>query len=63
MDGLIRHYAKWNKSKTNTAWDNLYVESKKYNRLVSITKKKIHRYREQISGERKGGGGSILVGD
>ena len=52
-----------NQAKTNTVWDHLYVESKKYDRLVSITKKKIHRYREQISGERKGGGGSILVED
>ena len=41
-----------NQTKTNTAWDNLYVESKKYNRLVSITKKKIHRYREQTCGDR-----------
>ena len=24
-----RHYAKWNKRKTNTVWSHLYVESKK----------------------------------
>ena len=30
---------------------HLYVESKKYNKLVNITKKKqTHRYREQTSG-------------
>ena len=33
--------------KTNTLY-HLYVESKKYNKLVNITKKKqTHRYREQ----------------
>ena len=63
MDGLGEHYAKWNKSdrKTNTIWYHLYVESKKYNKLVNITKKKqTHRYREQTSsyqwGEGNGGG-------
>ena len=30
------------------------MESKKYNKLVKITKKKqIHRYREQANGERE----------
>ena len=39
MDGLGGHYSKWNKSeKTNTVWYHLYVESKKYNKLVNITK-------------------------
>ena len=45
----------------NTVWNHLYVESKKYKKLVNITKKKqIHRYTEQISGyqwgEEKGEG-------
>ena len=35
--------------KTNTARYHLFVASKKYNRLLSITKKKTHRYREQTS--------------
>ena len=36
------------RSKTNIVWYCLYVESKKYNKLVNIThKKQIHRYREQ----------------
>ena len=52
---------------TNTVWylyvefkkiQHLYVESKKYNKLVNVTwKKKTHRYREQTnhySGEREG---------
>ena len=34
--------------KTNTVWYHLYVESKKYNKLVNITKKQTHR--EQTSG-------------
>ena len=33
--------------KTNTLRDHLHVESKKYNKVVNITKKKTHRYREQ----------------
>ena len=43
---------------------HLYVESKNYNKLMNITKKKqTHRYREQTSGyqwwgaRRDGGGG------
>ena len=37
--------------KTNTVSYQLYVESKKYNKLVNMTKKKqIHRYRGQTSG-------------
>ena len=39
VDGLGGHYAKWNKAdrKINTVWYCLYVESKKYNKPVSIT--------------------------
>ena len=37
--------------KTNTVWYHLYVESKKYNKQMNITKQKqIHRYREQTNG-------------
>ena len=40
---------------TNTVWYHLYVESKKYNKLVNIAKKKqTHRYREQTSGYQWG---------
>ena len=35
---------------------HLYVESKKYNKLVNITKKQTHRYREQTSGYQCGEG-------
>ena len=35
-------------SQTNTLRHHLFLESKRYNKLVNITKKKqIHRYREQ----------------
>ena len=49
-------------------WYHLYVESKKYNKLVNITKKKqTHRYREQTGGYQMGDGrwgrGNIGVGD
>ena len=43
--------------KTNIVWYHLYVESKQYNKLVNITKKKqTPRYREQTSGYQLGGG-------
>ena len=43
--------------KTNTVCYHLYVESKKYNKVVKITKKKqTHRYREQTSGYQWGKG-------
>ena len=43
--------------KTNTVQYHLYVESKKYNKLVNITKKKqTHRRREQTSGYQWGEG-------
>ena len=46
--------------KTNTVRYHFYVESKKYNKLVNITKKKqTHRYREQTSGYQCGWGGVI----
>ena len=45
MDGLGGHYAKWSKSEKEKY--PLYVESKKYFKLVNITKKKqTHKYRE-----------------
>ena len=45
-------------TKTNTVWYRLYLESKKYNKLVNKTKKKqTHRYREQTSGSQWGGRG------
>ena len=45
---------------TNTVCCHLYVESKKYNKLVNITKKKqTHRYREQTNGCQWGGAGAI----
>ena len=43
--------------KTNAVWYHLYVESKKYNKIVNITKKKqTQRYREQTSGYQWGDG-------
>ena len=38
-----------NKRKTNSVWYHLYVESKKYNKLVNMTKKK-QTHREQNCG-------------
>ena len=44
-------------SKTNTVWYHLYVDFKKYKRLVNIRKKKqTHKYREQTSGYQEGEG-------
>ena len=46
--------------KTNSVGHHLYVESKKYNKLVNLTKKKqIYRYGEQLAvtrGERENTG-------
>ena len=41
----------------NTMWYYLYMESKIYNKLKYITKKKqTHRYRQQATGYQRGGG-------
>ena len=53
MDRLGGYYVKWISQikKDKYLWHHLRVESKKYNKLVNITKKKqTHRYREQTSG-------------
>ena len=54
MDGLGRYYAWLNKSdrERQILYDISYMwKSKKYNKLVNISKKKqTHRYREQTSG-------------
>ena len=42
---------------TNTTLDHLYVESKKYKKLVNITQKKQnHKYREQTGNYQLGTG-------
>ena len=49
--------SKISQRKTNTACYHLYMESKQYNKLVNITKKKeIHRFREQTIGYQWGEG-------
>ena len=45
-----------NQRKTNTVWYHLYVESKKYNKLVNVIKRSRHRYREETSGYQQQGG-------
>ena len=57
MDGLGGHYAKWNKSdrERQILYDITYVESKKHNKLVNITKKKwTHSYRGWTHGYQWG---------
>jgi len=58
MDGLGGYNAmlsEINQRQTSTIWYHLYVESKKYNQIMNITKKmQIHRYREQTSGYQWG---------
>jgi len=54
MDGLGQYYAKWNIRERQIVY-HLYVESKRYNKLVNITKKKQpHRYRELVATSGKG---------
>ena len=52
-------------SQTNTVLYHLYMESKKYNKLKNIRKKKqTHRYGEQTGGYQGGGErGEIGAGD
>ena len=46
LEGII--LSEVSQTKTNTLRHHLFLESKRYNKLVNITKKKqIHRYREQ----------------
>ena len=59
-------YAKWNESKReNTVWYHLYVEPKKYNKLVNITKKNKTDKENTlmvISGKTEEGRGNTVVG-
>ena len=66
MDLEVIMLSEISQRKINTVWYHLYVESKKYNKVVNITKKKqIHRYREQTTGYHWGEGerGNIRVGE
>ena len=55
MEGIMLSEISWRA--TNTVYYHLYVKSKKYNKLVNITKKKqTNRYREQINGYQQGQG-------
>ena len=55
LEGIKVKYVR--QRKTNTVCYHLYVESKKYNKLVNKTKKKqTHRYRERTSGYQWGEG-------
>ena len=59
MDGLGGCYAKCNKSdrERQILYDITYMRNlKKYDKLANITKKQIHRYREQTTGYQLGGG-------
>ena len=56
MDGLRGHYAKSSVRQKGKYWMiSLYVDSKKCNKLVNITKKE-KTYTEQTSGYQCGGG-------
>ena len=49
---------------TRTVWYHLYVESKKYSKLMDITKKnRLNRYIEQTSGYWYACGGSEAGGE
>ena len=57
LEGFGMDYAKWNK--LDRERQIFYTESKKHDKLVNITKKKVtHRYRELVvtRGERSGEG-------
>ena len=50
MDGIGGHFAKWSKSKTDTMWYHLQMESKKIKHTCEYNKKENHRYRDLLSG-------------
>ena len=55
LEGII--LSEIRQRKTVTVWYHLYVESKKYNKLVNIKKQKqTHRHKEQTSGYQWVGG-------
>ena len=54
IDGLGRHYAKWNKLVKDKLWYHMW-NLKKYNKLMNITEKLTDRYREQTSSYQCGG--------
>ena len=55
MDGNGGYYARWNKSRTNTVWFHLYVESEKHNK--PIKKKKTERPIDRTNWWLSGWGG------
>ena len=64
MDGHGGHYAKWNKSyRKNTVWYHLYVESKKYNKLLNKAKIKKQSCRYQWQDWAGGRGGWVEHSD
>ena len=54
LDGVM--LSEVSQRKISTILYHSHMESKKYNKLVNITKKKTHRYREQTSGYQWGEG-------
>ena len=66
LEGLLLSGTSQTQKDMNTIWYCLYVETKKYDKLINITKRKqTHKCREQISGYQWGkeeGKGSIRVG-
>ena len=56
MDALGGHYAKWNKSNRGGEWCIISLICgifKQYSKLVNITKKQTHRYRDELIITRK----------
>ena len=66
MDKLRGHYAQSSKSeKTSTIWYHLYVASKKYNKLVNITKRRLTNIENKLVvtiGQRKESRSNIQLG-
>ena len=50
MEGVMLSEISQKKTNTTCSICHSYVEPKRYNKLVSITKKQTHGYREQVSG-------------
>ena len=48
MDGLGRYYDTWNARERQILYDTTYVASKKHSKVVNMTKKQTHKYRELV---------------
>ena len=62
-DGPRGYYAEWNKTKTNTVWFHLYVESKIQNKWKKHNKANSHRENKEMVAGMEVVGGMSKIGE